>query len=121
MHHSYDYDVQTLLMESSMLITDYSSVYFDFAYMKKPILYYQFDYDRYRKGQYQEGYYSYERDGFGLVVRDELTLIEEIEKIVKNNFTFEEKYSNRVDDFFEFRDNKNCLRTYDAISKMKIQ
>ena len=26
-----------------MLITDYSSVYFDIAYMRKPIIFYQFD------------------------------------------------------------------------------
>lgn len=36
-------DVQELLRQSKILITDYSSVYFDFAYMKKPELFYQFD------------------------------------------------------------------------------
>jgi hypothetical protein len=37
------FDVQNLLKESALLITDYSSVYWDFAYMKKPIIFYQFD------------------------------------------------------------------------------
>ena len=41
-----DYDMQQLLMESAALITDYSSIYFDFAYMQKPLLYYQFDYEK---------------------------------------------------------------------------
>lgn len=38
-----DYDVQTLLLESTLLVTDYSSVFFDFAFMGKPQIYYQFD------------------------------------------------------------------------------
>ena len=37
------YDVQTLLMESAFCITDYSSIAMDFAYMEKPLVYYQFD------------------------------------------------------------------------------
>ena len=35
-----NYGVRELLMESSLLVTDYSSVFFDFAYMRKPILYF---------------------------------------------------------------------------------
>ena len=36
-----EYDVQTLLKESAVLVTDFSSVAMDFAYMKKPLVYYQ--------------------------------------------------------------------------------
>ena len=42
------YDVQQLMKDSSMMITDYSSVFMDMIYMKKPVLFYQFDYDRFR-------------------------------------------------------------------------
>ena len=41
------YDVQTLLKDSALLITDYSSVAFEFAYMKKPLIYFQFDKDKF--------------------------------------------------------------------------
>jgi len=76
-----EYDVQQLLKESAVLITDYSSVAMDFAYMKKPLIYYQFDYEKFRTGHYPEGYFSYEVDGFGPVcykaeeVLDQLTLL----------------------------------------------
>src|SRR5690625_7616387 len=40
-------DVQDLLKESSMMITDYSSVAFDFSFLNKPIIYYQFDRKRF--------------------------------------------------------------------------
>ncbi|WP_028907742.1 CDP-glycerol glycerophosphotransferase family protein [Xylanibacter ruminicola] len=113
------YDVQQLLMESAALITDYSSIYFDFAYMKKPLIYYQFDYDKYRKGQYQEGYFVYKRDGFGPVVEKEDLLVSEIENIIENNMQMPLEYKNKVDDFFAFHDTCNCKRTFDAINNMK--
>jgi CDP-glycerol glycerophosphotransferase (TagB/SpsB family) len=113
------YDVQQLLMESAVLITDYSSVYFDFAFMKKPIIYYHFDYDKYRKGQYQEGYFSYTNDGFGDVVTTEADLLEVLSNILAANLVMPSKYINRVDNFFTFRDNKNCERAYIAIKAMK--
>lgn len=113
------YDVQQLLMESSVLITDYSSIYFDFGYMKKPLLYYQFDYKKYRLGQYQEGYYSYENDGFGKIVANEKDLINELKKILDNGCIMENFYKNRVDEFFAFKDEKNCERTYHAVKQMR--
>ena len=63
-----DYDVQDLLLRSAVLVTDYSSVFFDYAYMHKPVIYYQFDMAEYREKHYQEGFFVYERDGFGPVL-----------------------------------------------------
>lgn len=115
---SAEYDVQTLLMESAMLITDYSSIYFDFAYMKKPMIFYQFDYEKYRAGQYQEGYFSYENDGFGAVITEERMLIAEIKRCIEIGFVQDEKYIQRSNEFFAYKDNENCERTYKAICKM---
>ncbi len=117
--NSKEYDVQKLLMESAMLITDYSSIYFDFAYMRKPMLYYQFDYDKYRSGQYQEGYFSYQEDGFGAVVSTEKDLLAELKAIIESGFEAEEKYKDRAASFFKFYDTDNCKRTFEAIRDMK--
>ena len=54
-----EYDVQRLLTSTAMLITDYSSVFFDYGYMMKPMVFYQFDLDEYRDKHYNEGYFSY--------------------------------------------------------------
>lgn len=113
------YDVQQLLMESMVLITDYSSIFFDFAYMKKPIIYYQFDYEKYRRGQYQEGYFSYNEDGFGEVVCNEEALLLGLEEIIRGDMQMPMKYRDRVDTFFAFHDDKNCERTYQAILRMQ--
>src|SRR5699024_3056368 len=38
--------VQDLLIEHDVLITDYSSVSFDFSYMKKPVIFFHFDVEK---------------------------------------------------------------------------
>src|SRR6185437_10470438 len=40
-------DVQRLMKESAVLVTDYSSVGFDFSFLHRPVLYYQFDQERF--------------------------------------------------------------------------
>lgn len=109
------YDVQQLLKESMLLITDYSSVFFDFAYMKKPMLFYQFDEEAYRTGHYEQGYFDYRRDGFGEVVTREEELTARIEEYLREGCMVKAEYQKRIDGFFTVRDNENCRRIYDAI------
>lgn len=112
------YEVQNLLMESALLITDYSSVAFDFAYMSKPVLYYQFDVEKVRERHYQEGYFSYERDGFGEVCMDEESLVNHICHYVDTGFSVKAAYQKRIDDFFTFKDARNCERNFEAIREL---
>ena len=42
-------DVNDLYIISDMLITDYSSVFFDYANLKRPIIFYMYDYEDYKK------------------------------------------------------------------------
>lgn len=114
---SSDVDLQYMLKKSALLITDYSSIYFDFAYMKKPLLYYQFDIEKFREGHYQEGYFSYEEDGFGKVCKTSEDLIDNFAFLVENQMNMPKEYLDKVDSFFAFTDNKNCERTYEAINK----
>lgn len=109
------YDVQKLLINSDLLITDFSSVYFDYAYMEKPVVYYQFDEEEYRKKQYSNGYFSYSSDGFGPVYHKENELVAYIIDRINNNCELEAKYLERVNKFFEIRDYKNCERNFNAI------
>ena len=112
-------DVQTLLKESSLLVTDYSSVFFDFAYMHKPVIYAQFDMAEYREKHYKEGMFIYERDGFGPVCGDLQSTVIEVEKELERNCLLDELYMKRVTDFFIPYDNHNCERVYNAILKLE--
>ena len=106
---------QELFKDSDLLITDYSSVAFDFSYMKKPIIYYQHDDDY----NFKEGYFKYKTMGFGEVITDESKLIAKIEEYLKNNCKMEETYTKRVNTFYKYNDKNNCKRVYDAILNLK--
>lgn len=108
-------DLQRLLIQADVLVTDYSSVYFDFAYMEKPVVYYQFDEEEYRKGHYARGYFSYELDGFGKVTRTQEELLLELDGIFARGGGMEEQYAARVKEFFTKRDKENCKRNFEAI------
>lgn len=111
-------DVQELLMESAMLITDYSSVFFDFAYMKKPLLYWMFDRKLFFSEQYGEGYFKFEEAGFGPVFSKSEDVVDYIKRELENGMELEEKYQQRISDTFsDFSDN-HCQKTYEAISKL---
>lgn len=112
------YDVQELLKSSALLITDLSSIFMDFGYMHKPMIYYQFDMSKFRKGQYQKGYFDYEKDGFGPVCTELKQVEDELEKLVKNKLMIEKVYLQREIDFFPLWDTNNCKRNYEAIKNI---
>lgn len=110
-------DVQTLLKESALLITDASSIHFDFAYMKKPLLYYQFDEDRFFKEHYEHGYFDFDKMGFGPKVNSEEELLADIEKYASDDFRQSPEYSKRIEGFFPLYDSHNCERIFKEITE----
>ncbi|MCZ2257305.1 CDP-glycerol glycerophosphotransferase family protein [Sporosarcina sp. G11-34] len=112
------YDLQILLKESNLLITDYSSVFFDFAYMNKPTINFHFDYSDYRASHWEEGYFNYETDVFGPVVNNEYELLKQLESYIKNNCEIEEEYSNKAREFFSYYDKNNCARTFKLVNSL---
>lgn len=106
---------QELFKTSDLMITDYSSVAFDFSYMNKPVIYYQYGDDY----NFKEGYFDYETMGFGEVIADEDELIKMIIKYMENDCKMKERYKNRVIEFYKYNDKNNCKRVYDAILNIK--
>ena len=111
-------DVQELLMNSALLVTDFSSVYFDFAYMRKPLVYWTFDRELFFAEQYGKGYFSYSRDGFGPEVRTLEEVLDFLKNEFKNKMTVEEKYAKRTERTFSEFTTDHCRQTYDAILKL---
>ena len=103
------------LIKAKVFITDYSSIHFDSAYLGKTNIYYQFDKEEFIKEHAGESYFTYERDGFGTIVNKEKDLIKQIEKIISSDNIKNDKYSSRINKFFEFKDGNNCFRLYNAI------
>ena len=105
--------------EGCLLITDYSSVSFDFAYLFKPIIYTQFDQEEFFKNHtVTKGYFDYKKDGFGPVC---FTLEETINKIIKfmeNECELPIEYNKRIKNLFKYTDKNNCERVYNAVKKL---
>lgn len=102
---------------SNLVVTDYSSAVFDFAYLRKPIVYTHFDYNEFVAGEhsYVAGYFEYERDGFGEVEYDLDSTVDRIIEYMENGCKLKDKYRERIDSFFAFNDKNNCQRVYEKI------
>jgi hypothetical protein len=111
----YSYDVQDLLRRAAILITDYSSVFFDFAYMRKPVIYYQFDKDEYRAEHYAKGYFKYE-DSFGPLTLELEDLINQLTSIIESGCEVENRYEEKISEYFPINDRNNCERTYQFVT-----
>ncbi len=113
-----DCGVQEIMKKASLMVTDYSSVFMDFAYMMKPIVFYQFDYDMFRRGQYQEGYFDYNKNDFGYSFSEPEKVFDDIERIINNGFAVSEEFKKAHQRFFPIYDSNNCLRVFEAVKKV---
>ena len=83
-------DINELYIISDILITDYSSVFFDYANLKRPMIFHMYDLEHYRDES--NGFYiDVEKELPGRITRTEDELIEEIQK-VSTSFEYTEKY-----------------------------
>lgn len=110
-----DVDAQELLYISDILITDYSSCFFDFMMLKKTILFHF--YDNYATSDNQLYISENELAKIGLVSKNEEQLFKNILSVYENNVTID--YSLISDLYFSYMDDKSCERNYNEIQKIR--
>ncbi|MBQ6440317.1 MAG: CDP-glycerol glycerophosphotransferase family protein [Mogibacterium sp.] len=111
-----DAEYNRIFCEASILVTDYSSVNIDFAYLGKPVVYSQFDKDTFFNYHgCGKGYFDYQEDGFGPVCTSIEAVTDTIIKLIDNECIAPKEYINRAERFFKYRDNNNCKRVAEAI------
>lgn len=113
-----DVSYEKILTESSLMVTDYSGVQFDFAYMQKPIIYYH---PAVLPPQYEAGGLDYETMGFGPICVNHEEIIEQLCRNIENGCQMDELYRARVQDFFEYSDHNNCARIYEKVIEFQNQ
>lgn len=69
-------DINELYIAADILVTDYSSVFFDYANLKKPVIFYMYDLEEYANEL--RGFYISLDELPGPIVRDESALVKEI-------------------------------------------
>lgn len=86
-------NIQDLLKDSSLLITDYSNIYITFASMLKPVIYYQSD-------EYQKSNKHNRVNLFGKILSDEEDVINRIIGYTNMNYKIEKFYKKRINNYF---------------------
>lgn len=89
-------EIAELYLISDILITDYSSVFFDYANLKRPILFFTYDLDKYRD-QLRGFYLDFENEGPGPLLKTSDAIIDAIANIDEVN----KQYAERYDAFYE--------------------
>lgn len=113
-------DYQELFRKGAIMVTDFSSVAFDFAFLKKPVIYAQFDEDVfYKYHSWGKGYFTYRKDGFGPITNTLDETVDELIYYIKNDCKMKEEYIKKVDNFFAYTDRNNCKRVYDAVVELE--
>lgn len=107
-----DLSYEKILTESSLMVTDYSGVQFDFAYMRKPIVYFH---PQELPPHYDDGIFFYDTMGFGEICTTSDKLVDLLCEYMENGCQMKEKYRERADNFFEYDDHNNCERIYEQI------
>lgn len=110
---------QKLFNSGSIMITDYSSVAFDFAYLYKPVLYYHYSADYHF--DLEDTFYDYETMGFGEICEDEDSLVDLIIEYIENECQIKDEYSKRIKEFFVYTDRNNCKRVSEAIREIPLK
>lgn len=113
-----DLSYEKILTESSLMVTDYSGVQFDFAYMKKPLVYFH---PSQLPAHYDDGGFFYDKMGFGEICTETDELVDTLCEYMKNGCKMKPEYIARVDDFYDFDDRNNCERIYNEVLKYQKQ
>ncbi|MEE1219234.1 MAG: CDP-glycerol glycerophosphotransferase family protein [Ruminococcus sp.] len=105
---------EKILTESSLMLTDYSGVQFDFAYMRKPVVYYH---PPKLPPHYKEGGFFYDSMGFGEICTEHTQMVDCLCEYMENNCEMKPFYKDRADDFFAYSDQQSCKRIYDDMKE----
>lgn len=114
-------DLYECLSKSDMLITDYSSVYYDYLLTEKPILFVNNDEEEYRntRGFILEPYKEWTP---GPKVQNCKQLLLEIEKLLSDNNYYRIDREKLTDIVHKFKNNDNCERTWNYLkNKFRLE
>ena len=110
-------DVQEYFARARVLVTDYSSIAFNAAYLERPVVYFQFDEQRVLAGGHvgRRGYFDYRRDGFGPVCTDQRSTVAAVVEAVGEGGPPLPEYAARIEATFPHRDGGCSERVVQAV------
>lgn len=106
-------DVQRLLKTSSVLITDFSSVAWDFAFLDRPVLYFQFDHQLLVNSR--APHIDFQTQLPGPVSTTQDALLRDVAAVLGRDAAMEPTYRERAGRFLAHQDQRNCERIFDIV------
>lgn len=103
-----EFNTDAMLNVADLMITDYSSVIFDFALMNKPVAFFCYDYDSYDR----DFYLDYEKELPGEILRTEDELLD---YLAKDEYTVDDRMIAFVEKYMKACDGHSTERIADAI------
>ncbi len=115
-----DIGIQQLFARSAIMVTDYSSVAFEMAYLRRPVIYYHYDFVDFYGGDHnwRQGYYDYAKDGFGPIAYELEQVMEQLLIFMQNRKSFSDAYLPRMIKSLPERDGKACKRLFERIMEL---
>ena len=112
-------DIYPILKYTDILITDYSSVYFDFLLLGRPIIFFDYDYKEYSSNI--DGFvYDYEENAPGNKVTTQNSLEKEIIDLFMGEDLYKDERKKVLELFFKYKDHKSSHRITDKILQQTI-
>lgn len=107
-------DVSRLYLASDICITDYSSVFFDFANLKRPLLFFAYDFEDYKE-ELRGMYLDMEKELPGPVVQTNDELVDALRHLDEVTEQYRERYEQFYEKFCHIDDGKAAERVVQAV------
>ncbi|WP_296869714.1 CDP-glycerol glycerophosphotransferase family protein [uncultured Methanobrevibacter sp.] len=113
-----DWDIQELYLISDIMITDYSSVMFDYAILKRPIIFFTFDLDDY-KNNLRDFYFDMVEEVPGPICKTNEEMIDYIKNFNREDYDndYGEKYKLFNEKFNQFDDGNASKKVIELIKE----
>jgi CDP-glycerol glycerophosphotransferase len=107
-------EMQELYLASDVLVTDYSSVFFDYAALRRPMVFYAYDIERYRDDV--RGFYlDYESLIPGPLVTTESELLDTLQRLDVVDAQYAQQRERFLRRFAPHDDARSAARVVDAV------
>lgn len=113
-------DIKELYLISDVMITDYSSVFFDFSLLNRPIIFFTYDLDKY-EGELRGFYFNFKELSPGPICLNNDDLFIELNKALSGNWSLDPKRSEFVQQFAEWEDGTASKAIADIIVSENIE
>jgi len=112
-----DTDPYVYIPKSSILITDYSSIYFDYLFAEKPIIFFDYDLETYLKDS-REMYFDYEEFTPGVKAATQMELEKALTEVLEGEDLYQEEREKLKKKLYDVTDRSICGDLVDEIREI---